>query len=315
MLMSNTPDESAIMTPLSPTYGIDHQALLAKALASTGCPAFIADYRSRIVWVNHAFIALSGYAESELLGMPASVLRDGKRDALHYAQAWGAVQRGHEWRNEVVDAHRNGTRYTFEEIITPLLDNQGAITHFFVLRHDVTQRSHSSAKIQHLADHDDLTGLLNRNKFRSELTAAIAQAGLDQQLLATLFIDLDHFKPVNDKFGHHIGDLLLETVANRLRGAVRNGDVIARCGGDEFAVLLKEMPDAPTAEALAKKLVAALAKPFTLLRHKVKVTASIGIAIFPQDGDTARALLIKADGAMYEVKHSGGNGVKTCENR
>jgi len=312
MLMSTTHYGSAIMTPAPPMHGMAEQPLLAKALAATGSPAFIADYRGQIVWVNQAFVALSGYAEHELLGMPASILRDGKRDALHYAQAWRAVQRGHEWRNEVVDAHRNGTHYTFEELITPLVDEYGVITHFFVLRHDVTQRSQRSEQIQHLADHDELTGLLNRNKFRRELTSAIIQAGLNQQLLATLFVDLDHFKPVNDTLGHHVGDLLLETVANRLRGAVRNGDVIARCGGDEFAVLLKEMPDAMMAEALANKLLAALARPFILQRHKVQVSASIGVAIFPQDGDDARTLLIKADRAMYEVKHSGGNGVKTC---
>ncbi|NGZ84753.1 diguanylate cyclase [Duganella sp. SAP-35] len=298
--------------PAAVMPGLAQQPLLAKALATTGSPAFIADYRGQIVWVNQAFVALSGYAESELLGMPASILRDGKRDPGHYAQAWRTVQRGHELRNEVVDAHRNGTPYTVEEIITPLCDEHGVITHFFVIRHDVTQRSQRSEHIQHLADHDELTGLLNRTKFRRELSAAIVQAGLNQQLLATLFVDLDHFKPVNDTLGHHVGDLLLETVANRLRGAVRNGDVIARCGGDEFAVLLKEMPDALMAVSLANKLLAALARPFILQHHKVQVSASIGVAIYPQDGADARTLLIKADRAMYDVKHNGGNGVRTC---
>ncbi|WP_195763494.1 sensor domain-containing diguanylate cyclase [Duganella guangzhouensis] len=297
------------MLPFIPTQAVAQQPLLAKALAATGTPALLADAHGKIIWVNHAFVAFSGDAEHELLGRQAPILRDGKRDSSDYARAWRALQRGHELHNEVIGAHRNGSRYTVEEFITPLFDDDGVITHFFVIRHDITQRTQHSEHIQHLADHDDLTGLLNRSKFRKELASAIGHARHSPRTLATLFIDLDHFKPVNDQLGHDVGDLLLAAVAHRLRNAVRTGDHIARFGGDEFAVLLIDLPEASMAEALAAKLLAALSRPFTLQSHRVTISASIGVAIHPRDGQDARTLLLKADRSMYRIKHSGGNGV------
>jgi len=289
---------------------IAQQPLLAKALAATGMPALIADARGKIVWVNQAFVAFSGDPEQELLGQQAPILRDRQRDSSEYARAWRALLRGHELHNEVVASHRNGgAPCTFDEFITPLFNETGEITHFFVIRHDITQRKQHSEEIQHLADHDELTGLLNRSKFRKELASAIERARAHPCTLATLFIDLDHFKPVNDTLGHDVGDLLLAAVAQRLRNAVRNGDQIARCGGDEFAVILMDLPDASVAQALAAKLQMALSRPFILQSHRVTISASIGVAIYPRDGQDARTLLIKADRSMYQVKHSGGNGV------
>lgn len=297
---------------LAPAQTSAEQPLLAKALAATATPALIADAHGKIVWVNQAFVAFSGAAEHELLGRQAPIVRDGKRASGDYARAWRALLRGHELHNEVVGTHPNGARYTVEEFITPLFDENGAITHFFVIRHDITQRAQQNEQIQHLADHDELTGLQNRSKFRRELVNAISQARRSPRTLATLFIDLDHFKPVNDQLGHDVGDLLLAAVAHRLRNAVRNGDQIARFGGDEFAVLLTDLPEAGVAEALAAKLLAALSRPFILHSHRVTISASIGVAIYPRDGQDARTLLLKADRAMYRIKHGGGSGVATA---
>jgi len=311
MLISTDHRGRQAMLQLVPAQAIALQPLLAKALAASATPALIADAHGKIVWVNHAFIAFSDAAEHELLGQQAPILRDDKRDSRDYARAWRALQRGHELHNEVVGTHRNGTRYTVEEFITPLFDEDGVITHFFVIRHDITQRAQHNEQIQHLADHDDLTGLQNRSKFRKELASAIGHARQRPRILAALFIDLDHFKPVNDQLGHDVGDLLLAAVAHRLRNAVRNGDLIARFGGDEFAVLLTDLPEAGVAEALAAKLLAALTRPFILQSHRITISASIGIAIYPRDGQDARTLLLKADRAMYRIKHGGGNGVAT----
>lgn len=309
MLISTDLNGRQSTVPYVPTQAIAQQPLLAKALAATGTPALIADAHGKIVWVNHAFVAFSGDAAEDLLGKQAPILRNGKRDSSDYARAWRALLRGHELHNEVVGAHRNGAPYTVEEFVTPLFDEDGVITHFFVIRHDITQRTQQHEKIQHLADHDELTGLLNRSKFRKELASAIGQARQNPCTLATLFIDLDHFKPVNDTLGHDVGDLLLAAVAHRLRNAVRHGDQIARCGGDEFAVLLRDLPEASLAEALAAKLLTALTRPFVLQSHRVSISASIGVALYPRDGQDARTLLIKADRSMYRIKHSGGNGV------
>jgi diguanylate cyclase (GGDEF)-like protein/PAS domain S-box-containing protein len=303
------------MTARLPKTIDQQQPLLAKALANSATPAFIANRHGNIVWVNQAFIELSGYAGSELLGRPAALRRDGQwRDGRHVS-ASRPVDGGGGWQREVVDNRRDGTPYTVDEVVTPLLDEAGVATHFFVLRHDITSRARSNQQSEHRADHDELTGLANRCLFHRELDGAIAHARRESLCVSTLFVDLDHFKPVNDRLGHHVGDQLLSAVAQRLRANVRHGDLVARWGGDEFTVLLANLPDTALALTLAGKLRAALELPFSLRGVVVSISASIGVALFPRDGLRPRTLLRKADGAMYRAKHAGGNGVETCRRR
>lgn len=303
------------MTARLPKSVDRQQPLLAKALATSATAAFIANRRGRIVWVNQAFVELSGYAGSELLGQPAALRRDGPAHNGHQAAAWQPANGANGWRREVVDNKRDGTPYTVDEVVTPLLDEAGVPTHFFVLRHDITSRARRSLQIEHRAEHDELTGLANRCLFHRELDGAIAHARRESLCVSTLFVDLDQFKPVNDTLGHHVGDQLLAAVAQRLRANVRQGDLVARWGGDEFTVLLANLPDAAMALTLAGKLRAALELPFSLRGAVVSISASIGVALFPRDGLRPRTLLRKADRAMYRAKHAGGNGVETCRRR
>jgi diguanylate cyclase len=301
------------MAPFHPLPPSVQQALLAQALASTANAVFIADIDGRFVWINPAFSKLSGYSEAEALGKSTAIVHasppgDGEESLRQ------ALQAGQPWHGELIEKHKDGRLYTVDEVVTPLSDERGAITHFIAVQHDVTALKQSAAQEHHLANHDSLTGLANRGKFLREQQKALARAEREGTLVATLFVDLDHFKPVNDAYGHDIGDQLLAAVSERLCAAVRQGDLVSRCGGDEFSILLAQLPNASVAVALARKLVNTVGKPFILRGHHIAISASIGIAIFPTDGIDGLDLLRNADRAMYLVKRDGGNNVRVCRN-
>jgi diguanylate cyclase (GGDEF)-like protein len=158
------------------------------------------------------------------------------------------------------------------------------------------------ARIKHLAFHDPLTGLANGRLFNEHLATAIARARRHQQRLAVLFCDLDRFKNVNDSLGHVVGNRLLQEMASRLRDGVREADVLARLGGDEFTILLEDLRDPDDAGAVAAKVLAAIARPFDVDGHQLHVSTSVGLAVYPDDGDDADTLLKNADAAMYAAK-------------
>jgi diguanylate cyclase len=283
------------------------QSLLAKALTSTASAIFITDGAGQIVWINDAFSRLSGYDPEDAIGRTPAILQSGKQDYAFYSQLWETLLEGKVWQGEVVDQRKDGSLYTVDEIITPLFDEQGGITHFIAIQHDITRQKQDSERDHHLAYHDALTDLPNRAHFLDLQRQAISHAQRTQHMLATLFLDLDKFKPVNDDYGHHVGDLLLSAVAERLRAALRQSDTIARFGGDEFAILLTSLPDTDVAVGLARKLLDALARPFVLRGQKIEIRASIGIAVYPTDGEDPEVLLTNADKAMYHAKCRGGN--------
>lgn len=283
------------------------QLLLSHALASTANAIFITDVAGKIVWINEAFSRLSGYSKEDAIGCTPAILHSGKQGRSFYMQLWQTVQAGKVWQGELIERRKDGSLYTVDEIITPLFDEHGALTHFIAIQHDISQRQRESERHHHLAYHDVLTGLPNRANFLAVQAQAILQAKQAQHMLATLFLDLDKFKPVNDTLGHHIGDQLLAAVAERLRAAIREADNVARFGGDEFAILLTDLPDTAVATRLARKLLDILSQPFVLRGQTVTISASIGIAIYPADGDDSETLLMHADKAMYQAKSRGDN--------
>lgn len=292
---------------MSLTPNAHQQPLLAQALSSVANAILITDETGRIVWVNDAFSRLSGYAPEEAIGHTPALLQSGRQSRAFYADLWRTIREGKVWQGEVIDQRKDGSTYTTDEIITPLFDEHGAITHFIAIQHDITVRKQESEWTRHLAYHDALTGLPNRSGFLDVQERAIAHAKRTQLLLAMLFVDLDHFKPVNDTLGHHTGDQLLKAVADRLRAGVRKEDTVARFGGDEFAILLAGLADSDVAAGLAQKLCEALSRPFVLRGQTIRISASIGIALYPADGEDAESLLAHADQAMYQAKQQGGN--------
>ncbi len=289
------------------TVADEQRDLLARALTGISNPVLITTADGKIVWVNAAFCAMSGYTSHELLGQSPAILQSGEQDAGFYGQLWKTIKRGEPWRGELVNCRRNGSLFTAEQTITPLFDNEGQITHFAAIQQDITDSKHEDEQHQYLAYHDSLTGLPNRLHFLQMVLAAIDRCADKDCVHALLFIDLDKFKPVNDTHGHPVGDALLVAVSQRLRAAMRKNDLLARIGGDEFVALRTDLQDLARADALAQTLVKSLSRPFSIGANLLSIGASVGIAFWPQDGRDAATLIQAADKAMYRAKQSGGN--------
>ena len=207
--------------------------------------------------------------------------------------------------------HRDGSILWFETT-TRAVGSAGEPGELISVSRDISSRKRVEEQIEHQAYHDALTGLPNRLLFRDRLTVALAQARRTQSILAVMFLDLDRFKNVNDTLGHSLGDELLKAVAARLRSALREGDSIARMGGDEFTVLMTDLGTSDGAATIAQKLIDAISQPMRIEGHDLFITTSIGIAVYPSDGDSAEVLLKNADHAMYRAKEAGRNSYQLC---
>lgn len=281
--------------------------LLSSALAAAGNGVMITNVRGKIQWVNPAFIRLSGYSRDELIGQTPRILKSGVQSADYYRALWDAIGRGETWSSETTERARDGSLYTVSQTITPMRNEEGEITHYIAIHEDVTAQKLSQARIEHMAHYDALTGLPNRALFYDRLKQAFSMAKRTQGGLALLFLDLDGFKQVNDSQGHHIGDLLLNAAAQRLRDCVRESDTVARLGGDEFTVILNEANDRGSVCKVADKIIGAIGLPFDLEGEVVNIGVSIGIAL--QSGETVSEdeLVNSADQAMYAAKSAGKN--------
>lgn len=289
-------------TPVEPV----DQRLLATAISAAANPIFIADHAGCIVWVNAAFSERTGYSAQEAKDQTPRLLKSGRQDASFYRDLWQTILAGYVWRGEVVEKTKDGALYTADQVITPLTDADGIVTHFVAIQHDITVRKRATEREHFLAYHDALTGLYNRAFFLGLLQQATAPAKRGSNSFALLFLDVDKFKPVNDTFGHAIGDRLLSAIAERLSAAVRKStDAVARLSGDEFAILQADIADPNAALALGRKLHQSISQIFVLDGRKVQSGVSIGIAMYPAHGETPEQLLRNADAAMYLAKNSG----------
>ncbi len=205
---------------------------------------------------------------------------------------------------------RDGTRQYFSDNVDPIFDDTGRFTGYRGVGRDVTVQKLAEERVQHRATHDSLTGLPNRAMFSALLEQALRSAKRYERKLAILFIDLDGFKAVNDVLGHDAGDCLLQQIAARFRGAVRASDVVVRLGGDEFVVLAQELSDRDGVSAIAQQLLGAAALPVQMAGGECQISASIGIAVFPDDGDSEELLVKCADHAMYAAKREGKNAFR-----
>ncbi|MBK5395238.1 diguanylate cyclase [Pseudomonas sp. TH39(2020)] len=285
------------------------QQLLVRALDAATNPVLITERTGCIVWINKAFCLLSGYTKPELVGKTPHLLSSGRQSTTFYRDLWLTLLAGLTWQGEMVERRKDGGSCIVNQVITPVLDHQGVVTHFIAILHNFKLMDDERANMQQLAFHDTLTGLPNRRLFLNLLDQAIDHATKHQQSLALMFIDLDRFKSVNDTLGHACGDKLLVAVAERLGRSVRRSDVVSRLSGDEFAILITCMDQVGQLEALAHKLIVAINQPFMIEAQSIEMRISVGISLFPADGVSAEDLLGQADGAMYQAKKAGGN---TC---
>lgn len=260
----------------------------------------------RITFVNEAFRRITGLEASNVLGQRLTALLTlVEEDPGPSAELRRALYSGHRFRSDALRARRrDGTERVLELQLTPTPEGVSAPTHWVGILRDVTERAAHLEMLERQALFDFLTGLPNRVLLRDRLDQAIRSAGREDASLALFVMDLDRFKDINDTFGHQFGDLLLKEFGARLRGVLRTADTVARLGGDEFAVLLPSAGSAADAALMAEKILAALEKPFSIEGQNLDVSASIGIALCPADGDDWTTLLRCADVAMYSAKQS-----------
>lgn len=288
--------------------------LLARAIGFAGSAILITDMHDRIVWANEAFSCLCGHPMDAIFGATRTMLTDSvEQVSQHRAVDLPLMGHGDARRQELTNRRPDGSSYVTDEIITPVVDQYGVISHFVYILHDVTQSRAEQQQQRALASQDVLTGLACRAHMLELFDRALTAAQGSSQVLATLFVDLDGFKGINDSYGHHIGDAVLKAVAARLQSAVRCSDSIARFGGDEFVILLPAIAQRGVARRLGRKIVKLASEPFAIGTQRHCLSASVGIAFYPEHGTSRESLLINADRAMYRAKRLGGSQCRLAD--
>ena len=285
----------------------DELQIYANAFENSGEAILIADNQNLILNVNAAFIKQTGFSLNEVVGKNPKILSSGKTSLITYQEMWKALENEGFWQGELWDKNKDGKIYPKWIAISAIRDEDDNVLFYIASFSDISERKESEARIEHLALHDILTGLNNRFNLENYLEQAIASSHRDQLQLAVLFIDLDRFKDINDSLGHHIGDQLLINVAMRLRNCIRESDIAARIGGDEFVIVLTGINDNSQAAVIAEKIIDEIGKPFEISGYELSTSPSIGISIYPDDGDGVEELLRTADVAMYHAKEHGRN--------
>ena len=272
----------------------------------------ITDVRGKITYANDKFCEISGYSQEELIGQDHGILNSGHHTKGFFKEMYRTVASGQPWHDEVCNRAKDGHLYWVDTTIAPFMDDEGKPQNYISIRTDITQRVIAEEESNHLAFYDTLTNLPNRRLLLDRISQALASSARSGQRGAILFLDLDHFKTLNDTLGHDIGDLLLQQVAERLTASVREGDTVARLGGDEFVVLLEDLSaetlDAAThTELIAEKILTTLNQPYLLAAHEYHSTPSIGATLFDDHQFGIEELLKQADIAMYDAKKAGRN--------
>ena len=282
----------------------------ANAFHSSGEAMLITDRFNRIVNVNATFTAQTGYGLDEVQGKDPHMLSSGKTPRAVYEDMWRCLQESGYWHGELWDKKKTGEVYPKWASISAIRDAEQKITFYIASYSDISERKANEARIDYLAHHDALTGLINRYNLENRLDQALLSAHRDDLRVAVMFIDMDRFKNINDTLGHHVGDRLLIEVARRLRDSVRDSDIVARLGGDEFVVVLTRITDEMDAAPLGDKILRSLGQPYLFDGKELRSTPSIGIAVYPSDGEDGPTLMKNADTAMYHAKELGRNNVQ-----
>jgi diguanylate cyclase (GGDEF)-like protein/PAS domain S-box-containing protein len=275
----------------------------------------ITDANNDILRVNKAFTTITGYTAEEVIGKNPGMLSSGRQDKQFYAAMWQSLSELGNWDGEIWNRRKNGEVYPEHLIISVVKDLDGNITNYVASLADITQRKKAEEEIRNLAFYDALTGMPNRRLLMDRLQQALAFSARSGHHGAILFIDLDNFKALNDTLGHDIGDILLQQAAERLAACTRNGDTVARMGGDEFVVLLENLSRqsaeaAAQTEAIGEKIIANLNLPYQLAEHEYHNTPSIGATVFSNHERKIDELFKQADIAMYQAKKAGRNALR-----
>lgn len=306
---------STIMRDITEWKHSEEQTMLAsRVFESIKEGIMVTDHHQKIVFVNKAFTTLTGYSFENVYNLSPKILSSGWHNSEFYEAMWSTIRATGTWRGEVWNKKKDGTLILEELSISRVTDSNGDITHYVGVFQDITVRKELEAKIHHQAFHDILTGLPNRILLQDRMSQAIHYVDRNKQKIGLLYVDVDRFKRINDHFGHHIGDKLLQMIAERMKNCLRASDTVARIGGDELIVLLPNLHSREHCRRLADKIKEQIIKPFYIESHELFITCSMGISIYPDDATDADQLLKLADSALYEVKKNGRNHYQFYDN-
>jgi diguanylate cyclase (GGDEF)-like protein/PAS domain S-box-containing protein len=311
MVHSLAASRHALETAKQEAEGVaERLRLYANAFANSGEAMLITDRANRILNANAAFTRQTGYALADVLGQDPKMLACGRTPPATLQEMWRELRAKGYWQGELWDRKKSGEVYPKWTSISSIRDEQGEVMFYLASYSDISERKANEARIDYLAHHDALTGLINRYNLENRLGQVLLSAQRDRLCTAVLFIDMDRFKTINDTLGHHVGDQLLIEVARRLRDAVRESDIVARLGGDEFVVVLTALNGEMDAAPVADKILRALSDPYAIEGAVLHSSPSIGIAIAPNDGQDGASLMKNADTAMYHAKAHGRNNAQ-----
>lgn len=285
----------------------DKLRLATKIVETTLEGVVITDLNAKIVDVNNAFCQITGYAREEVLGRTPSFLKSGLQEESFYADLWRTLRDKGEWQGEIWNRNKQGELYPEWLTIATITNSHGRPSHYVGVFTDTTMLKQHEKQLERIAHYDALTGVPNRVLLSDRLHQAIIKAKREQNLLIICYLDLDGFKPVNDRFGHEAGDQVLIESSRRIAEVIRDMDTIARLGGDEFVILLQGINQLAECSSTLDRLLSAIARPLNVNGTACFIGASIGVAVFPLDGDDPDLLLRHADQAMYTAKRNGKN--------
>ena len=270
----------------------------------------ITDDHNHILHVNNAFVDITGYTLDSVVGKDPKILRSGQHDKHFYQKIWDQLSMNGYWQGEITNRKKNGEIYIEWLSINTIKNTQGKIENFIGIFSDVTHQRKDAHNQAYLATHDPLTGLSNRLLFNDRLEHAINHAERFDKCISIIFCDLDNFKPINDTYGHSVGDEILKKVANALQEILRKDDTVCRFGGDEFVILVEDLDSFEYLEEILQRINALTHTPCFIEGNPISIGMSIGAAIYPDDGEDPEALIKAADRAMYRAKHSGKNRIE-----
>ena len=289
---------------------------LSQAVEQSPVSIMITDLQGNIEYVNPQLCKITGYTEEELIGQNPRILKSGHTPEIQFKNLWNAITAGQSWSGELYNKKKNGDLFWENVTISPIKNKENRSTHYLAVKEDISLRKDYEERLLYQASYDKLTDLPNRTLAYDRIQQAIVNAIREQKHLALLYMDFDHFKNINDTLGHGAGDEFLQHMAGRLKGCVRDFDTVARLGGDEFLIMLLEVDETRSGEKVAfedavkrkaEEILRRVSIPCVVQDMEFSVTASLGVSIFPMDGDDPHMLLRNADTAMYRSKRKGRN--------
>ncbi len=284
---------------------------LTSAVKHSSSSIIITDKNGIIEYVNPRFCVVTGYSEQEVIGQtPSLISTKNTRKELH-TELWQTILAGDDWHGETYNCTKNGEFYWSMMSISPIMNEHGEISQFVSVSQDITEHKSKHLKMEELALRDPLTGLANRRLFDDRLNQAVQRINYKKRNgIGIVMLDLDHFKDINDTYGHDVGDLILKEVARKLLLSTRKEDTVSRFGGDEFIILLQDVSIVSDAQHVAKNILQTLSEPIDVGEHTFTITCSLGVCLAPQDGCIATQLIKAADLALYRAKIAGRNNIQ-----